>query len=186
MRELAVRLLAGLEGQEVAAGLLERLSSADSTMRSLAAFGLGLTQQATAVAPLVRPLTTRLLRQSNAIWALGRIGDGRAVHPARDALQDASPIVREAAAGALGQLDSTSVVPVLVRLLRADSVASVRRTVAWALGQLEATQAAAALAAALREDRDPTVREMSAWALGNLSARAATPGAAAGGTRRQR
>ena len=40
VRELAIRLLAGLERQEVTPGLLERLSSADSTMRALAALGL--------------------------------------------------------------------------------------------------------------------------------------------------
>ncbi len=91
------------------------------------------------------------------------------MRPITGALSDRSPLVREAAAGALGHLDSTSAVPALIRVLHDDQVASVRRTAAWALGQLEAREAVSELAAALHGDKDPQVREMSAWALGNIN-----------------
>lgn len=45
VRELAVRLLGQQEDSEVTAGLLRRLSSTDSAMRTIAAFGLSPTGQ---------------------------------------------------------------------------------------------------------------------------------------------
>ncbi len=176
VRELAVRLVAQEENDAVTIGLLQRLTAPDSSLRTVAALGLGLAEPKRAVEPLVGAIRDDAVgTRANAVWALGRIGDGRAVRPVTGALGDRSAIVREAAAGALGHLDSTSAVPALLRVLRDDPVASVRRTAAWALGQLEPRDAVQDLIAALRGDKDPGVREMSAWALGNMDAISATP-----------
>ncbi len=176
VRELAVRLVAEQEDAQVAPGLVERLTAPDSALRGVAAYGLGMGGVRAAVVPLLRGLEDGAAGvRANVVWALGRIGDGRAVRAVTGRLADRAPIVREAAAGALGQLDSSSAVPALLRVLREDDVAAVRRTAAWALGQLSAEEAAGALATALRGDRDAAVREMCAWALGSIAAPAAGP-----------
>src|SRR6185369_13318695 len=96
------------------------------------------------------------------------IEDERAVDAATTLLADRSPMVRRAAAGALGHLEAKSAVPSLARALKDDGVAAVRRTAAWALAQIGADGAAEELTAALQKDADADVREMCAWALGNL------------------
>jgi HEAT repeat protein len=174
VRELAVRLLGREETEEVALGLEARLIAPDSATRVVAAFGLGLTEPMRSVDPLVRATRDESPGvRANAVWALGRIGDGRGLRPATSALGDGSALVRQAAAGALGHFDSLSAVPALTRILGSDPVSSVRRTAAWALAELEAKSATEALAAALHGDKDPGVREMSAWALGELEVRPA-------------
>ena len=51
VREIAVRLLGTQGGDEVGPGLLQRLASPDSAMRSVAALGLGLAETPSAVDP---------------------------------------------------------------------------------------------------------------------------------------
>ena len=176
VREVAVRLVAQDDREEVAAGLVQRLTAADSSLRMTAALGLGIAPRESTVEPLIRALRDDAAGvRANAVWALGRVGDERAAGPATNALGDRSPLVREAAAEALGHLEAKTAAPSLARLLRDDRSAAVRRTSGWALVQMGAEEAGPELASALEKDPDATVREMSAWALGNLDrGRAAT------------
>ena len=120
-------------------------------MRSVAAFGLGLAEPDQAVDALVRALGDPSTgTTANAIWALGRMEDGRAVRPVTARWTTVRRSCARPRPAALGHLDSASAVPALLRMLKSDPVASVRRAAAWALGQLEAAEAADALAAALR------------------------------------
>jgi len=174
-RELSVRLLAFDESGAAALGLLQRLTSGDSLLRQVSAFGLGLLEVESSVDPLIRLLHDPSAGvRGNAAWALGRMEAGRALSPLMSVLGDPSPLVRLGAVTAVGHIDSASAAPALIRRLREDSYAPVRRTAAWALGQLEAQTAADALAGALATDKDASVREMSAWALGQMEAKSAT------------
>jgi len=151
-------------------GLLERLTAPDSSLRMTAALGLGLGEPRRAVDPLMRATRDDAAGvRANAVWALGRIGDRKAGGAAIIALADRSPMVRQAAAGTVGHLETRNAMPSLTRLLREDRVASVRRTAAWAITQIGGEEPIQELATALQKDPDPTVREMCAWALGELS-----------------
>jgi HEAT repeat protein len=169
VRELAVRLVANADREEVVAGLVQRLAAPDSSLRVTAALGLGVNGSARAVEPLLAAMRDDAAGvRANAVWALGRIRDPRAAGPAIAAFADRSPVVREAAAGALGHLEARSATLHLRRGLREDRVAAVRRTAAWALTKIEAEKAIEPMAAVMGKDPDAGVREMCAWALGNL------------------
>lgn len=169
VRELAVRIVAGVRREEVANGLLQRLTAADSALRMTAALGLGLAEPRQALEPLIRATRDDAAGvRANAVWALGRIGDTRAVGAASTALADRSPMVRQAAAGTLGHLEAKGAVPGLSRALRDDREATVRRTAAWAIAQIGGEEAIQDLTVALQKDQDAGVREMCAWALGDL------------------
>lgn len=173
VRELSVRLLAfdrrKAVSTEIAARLVERLTVADSSVREVVAFGLGLLSRSSATLPLMNTLRDRAAGvRANAAWALGRIDDGRALHALMDITDDRDATVRVASVTALGQIDSSTAVPTLIRVLQNDESPAVRRVAAWALGQLDAEDAGTALARTLRRDTDASVREMCAWALGNI------------------
>ena len=169
VRELAVRLVAGVRREEVATGLLQRLAADDSSLRMTAALGLGIAEPRQAVEPLIRATRDEAAGvRANAVWALGRIEDTRAVGAATTTLGDRSPLVRQAAAGTLGRLEAKSAAPSLGRALSDDRVAAVRRTAAWSITQIDAKDAIQELTTALQKDVDAGVREMCAWALGNL------------------
>src|SRR5262245_26367113 len=170
VRELAVRIVASVERDEVVNGLLERLTAPDSSLRMTAALGLGLGEPRRAVDPLMRATKDDAAGvRANAVWALGRIGERKAGSAAISALAVRSPMVRQAAAGIVGHLETKNAMPSLTRLLREDRVASVRRTAAWAITQIGGEEPIQELATALQKDPDPTVREMCAWALGELN-----------------
>lgn len=168
-RELAIRLLARDGSSDATRGLARQLTATDADLRAAAALGLGLIGDSTTTLALVAVTRDAASApRTNAVWALGRIRDGRGFAAAHRALEDPDPMIRDAAAEALGQFDSTAAIAALMRRLRQDDAASVRRTAAWALAQLDAMQASSALADALQSDADASVREMSAWALGNI------------------
>ncbi len=89
------------------------------------------------------------------------------------ALAHEDATVRARAALALGRLQDSSDVAVLVPVLR-DRVAAVRREATFALGQIGHRDARGPLEDALR-DADPEVVELAVEALGKLGDRAATP-----------
>jgi HEAT repeat protein/beta-lactamase regulating signal transducer with metallopeptidase domain len=97
-----------------------------------------------------------------------READERAVAGLAEALHDADPLVRLAAAEGLGELDDPRAIEALSRALRSDESVEVRRMAAWALGEIEDARGVPALSEALRSDRDDEVRRMSAWALGEI------------------
>ena len=91
----------------------------------------------------------------------------------QEALSHPDPVVRARAALAIGRLQDSSDVAVLVAHL-GDRVPEVRREVAFALGQIGHRRARVALEGALR-DPDAEVVELAVEALGKLGDPAATP-----------
>lgn len=118
-------------------------------------------------------------RRAAAAWGLGRSGDAAAVAPLRAALSDASEQARRAAARALGTLGprARAAAPELFAALR-DEKEAVRAEAARALVALDLHDPGDVpqLVRALQSD-DPYVRGFAAWTLGNLgpAAKAAVP-----------
>jgi HEAT repeat protein len=121
--------------------------------------------------PAFEPLTKALagpawIARSNAAWALGALGNRRAVPMLSRLLGDTESNVRKRSAWALGALDASEAVPALVEALK-DSDADVRQQVAWALGAIGDRRAVDGLMVAL-SDTSPGVRKQAAWALGAI------------------
>lgn len=123
-------------------------------------------------ADAVEPLIGALARKEsearrNAAWALGAIGDKRAVMPLTETLRrDSDEKTREHAAWALGALGDRRANEAISAALN-DSSANVREQAAWAAGAIGEDGAVPSLIASL-SDESPRVREQSAWALGAI------------------
>ena len=114
------------------------------------------------------------IARTNAAWALGALGNRRAVPILSRSLGDTESKVRRTSAWALGALDASEAVPALVEALK-DSDAGVREQVAWALGAIGDRRAVDGLMAALT-DTAPGVRKQAAWALGAIGDKRAVQG----------
>jgi HEAT repeat protein len=112
------------------------------------------------------------IARQNAVWALGALGNSRAVPTVAAALKDREAPVRKRSAWALGALDASEAVTALVAAL-GDEDAGVRRQAAWALGAIGSREAVDGLMKAL-SDASPDVREQAAWALGAIGDSKAT------------
>jgi HEAT repeat protein len=99
-------------------------------------------------------------------WALGQLGDRRAVPLLVARLQDPSPQVRETTAWALGQIGDLAAMPALVATLEDDS-AGARQAAAWALGRLGDARAVEPLIRRLG-DASADARHGALWALGAI------------------
>jgi HEAT repeat protein len=129
--------------------------------------------------PAYEPLTHAAQAQTwiareNAVWALGALGDRKAVPVVRGALRDNEAAVRRRGAWALGALDASEAVAALLGAL-SDEDAGVRRQAAWALGTIGDRAAVEGLVKALA-DASADVREQAAWALGTIGDSRATTG----------
>jgi HEAT repeat protein len=114
------------------------------------------------------------IARRNAVWALGALGNRRAVPVVTAALSDSEAAVRGRGAWALGALDASESVTALLGAL-SDPDAGVRQQSAWALGAIGSRDAVEGLIKALG-DAAPAVREQAAWALGAIGdARAVSP-----------
>jgi putative membrane-bound dehydrogenase-like protein len=130
-----------------------------------------------AVAPL-----QRVLRQHDdpdvrrrAVWSLVRIASPSARAAVREALQDASPSVQQAAAlGAAAMRDAQAVGPLVQRLTALDTTPAVRREAATSLGRLGDAAAVPALLAALRTGGDRFLEHALIYALIELDVPQAT------------
>jgi HEAT repeat protein len=91
--------------------------------------------------------------RKTAAWALGNIGDRRAVEPLVAALADANADVRSRAVWALGNVEPKEAPRQLVAML-SDKDARVRELTAWALYNIQDPSSAPALQAALRAEQD--------------------------------
>ena len=107
--------------------------------------------------------------RKNAVWALGQIGDPRAVEALEEALKDEDVYVRGGAALALGQIGDAGAVEALKEALK-DTDAYVRRNVTWSLAMLRDPRAVEALEEALK-DQDEIVRKNAAEALEEIKAK---------------
>lgn len=112
------------------------------------------------------------IARENAVWALGALGDRKAIPVVSAALRDKEAAVRRRSAWALGALDASEAVTALVGAL-SDEDAGVRRQAAWALGAIGDRAAVDGLMKALG-DSSPEVREQAAWALGAIGDSKAT------------
>jgi len=112
------------------------------------------------------------ITRENAIWALGALGNPKAVPVVSSALEDKEAAVRRRGAWALGALDASEAVTALVGAL-SDEDAGVRRQAAWALGAIGNRAGVDGLVKALT-DASPEVREQAAWALGAIGDAKAT------------
>ncbi|NLN91456.1 MAG: HEAT repeat domain-containing protein, partial [candidate division WS1 bacterium] len=106
------------------------------------------------------------------VWALGEIGDHRAVEPLIEALEDTDSSVSEGAALALSKLGSLAVDRLIEALPSADP--EVRLAVVWVLGVVR-DQRAASYLAPLLGSADAAMRATAATALGRLRAPSAVP-----------
>ena len=101
-----------------------------------------------------------------AAFAVGRIGDPRAIPPLTTALNDENLNVREAAAIALGEIGDPQAIPALITALN-DKDSNVRRLAVRALGEIGDPQAIPPLITAL-DDQNQDVRKAAAGALDTL------------------
>ena len=92
--------------------------------------------------------------REQAVSALGRLGDVRAVPYLLEVLNDPSADVREHVASALGSLGDGRAVEPLCQTLLADTNAGVREHAAMALGETRDSRALEALSAALNDPSD--------------------------------
>lgn len=129
--------------------------------------------------PAFDPLTKALgapawISRTNAAWALGALGNRRAVPLLARTLADTEAKVRSRSAWALGALDANEAVPALIDALK-DSDAGVREQAAWALGAIGDRRAVDGLVGALA-DSVAAVRKQAAWALGAIGDNRAVQG----------
>ena len=150
-------------------GAQEMTSPGEQAASALVAIGTP------ALEPLMKALGgSAWIARSNAAWALGALGNGRAVPVLSRSLGDTESKVRSTSAWALGALDASEAVPALIEALK-DSDAGVRQQVAWALGAIGDRRAVDGLIAAL-SDTAPGVRKQAAWALGSIGDKRAVQG----------
>lgn len=152
--------------------LIATLDDADSSVRTEAAAGLkklGFTAEklATDLASAPAPARVEALRL---LAKLGGTGQSRIVIAQ---LQSREPIVRGAAAYALGELKTEGAADALIPILR-DPDAAVRLQAATALGRIGDPRASEALAAALRGN-DAALATEAAASLAKLNERKAVP-----------
>lgn len=116
--------------------IVELRSDRDADTRRRAAWALGEREDHRAVQPLVTALDDQDSDvRLTACWALGEIKDRAATERLTETLEsDNDPLVREAAALALGEIGDPSLVPVLTSA--SDREDRLREAVCWALREL--------------------------------------------------
>ncbi len=120
-----------------------------------------------AVLPLIDVLKDRRWEiGASAAYALGEIGDARAVQPLIDALRDEDWHMRSYAAYALGEIGDAKAVAPLIDALK-DGNESARKNAAAALGQIGDARAVQPLTNTLK-DEDADVREAAREALAKI------------------
>jgi HEAT repeat protein/MFS family permease len=103
-----------------------------------------------------------------AAWALGRMGDERAIDPLREGLDARYRSIRAHCVRSLGSLEDTGIVPVLLERLASETDDGLKLAYASALGQLEAEEAVDELLALLRASSSPDAQMEVALALARI------------------
>ena len=154
--------------------LIDFLKDENFSVRSSAAYALGVIGDAQAIPPLIDALKDEDSRvRIRAAYALGRIGDAQAIPPLIDALKDENSRVRWSAADALGGIGDAQAIPPLIDALK-DKDFSVRSSAVYALGVIGDAQDIPPLIDALK-DENYSVRIRAAYALGRIGDAQAIP-----------
>jgi HEAT repeat protein/Na+/melibiose symporter-like transporter len=103
-----------------------------------------------------------------AAWALGRVGDERAIGPLREGLDARYRSVRAHCVRSLGSLDDAEIAPVLLERLADETDEGLKLAYASALGQLEAEKAMSDLLALLRASESPDAQMELALSLARI------------------
>ena len=104
-----------------------------------------------------------------AAWALGRIGDKRAIEPLRKALASGYPLLQARSARALAILGDLHAAPILLRRFREERDDGLRMAYASALGSLRETDATSDLLHFLRAVQDKDAQVELALALARIT-----------------
>jgi hypothetical protein len=168
VRRMAVEALVKMAGRCTVGPLLTALRNEDWDVRRKAAIVLGATGYSQAVGPLIAVLrgeTDAVEVIAEATWALGKLGDLRAVDSIMVVWEEwgSNAKCRQAAIWALGRLGDPRSMPLLLAALQ-DTDNDVRWVAAEGLGQLGDPDAVEPLITALRDD-DGAVRKAAAEAL---------------------
>jgi len=181
-RDLAAIELGRRKAPEAADLLCDILedASADTSVRHAAAVALGGlfeppappgADTERAVSCLIKALKSKdPLVQSSAAYALGCIGDPRALEPLIELLRDKSchPYALQGVAQALGKLKAAEAVEPLAKHLADETCPSnVRQSIAWTLGEIGGDDARAALEKA-KNSKDQAVKEAADYALDSM------------------
>jgi Na+/melibiose symporter-like transporter len=103
-----------------------------------------------------------------AAWALGRMGDRRAIEPLREGLDARYRSIRAHCVRSLGSLEDAEVTPVLLERLAGETDEGLKLAYASALGQLEADEAVGELLTLLRVCSSPDAQMEVALALARI------------------
>jgi HEAT repeat protein/Na+/melibiose symporter-like transporter len=103
-----------------------------------------------------------------AAWALGRMGDRRAIEPLREGLDARYRSIRAHCVRSLGSLEDAEVAPVLLERLASETDDGLKLAYASALGQLRSEEAVGELLALLRASSSPDAQMEEALALARI------------------
>lgn len=119
---------------------------------------------------LKRLESTNLGHRAAAVYFLGRLKGNRALPQLHELLRDGSPVIRQRAAQAIGELRQAESIPFLADALRNDTDTSVRKEVTMALGSIGEKAVVEVVAFLIF---DPTIRDEAIEALCKVRHRAA-------------
>jgi HEAT repeat protein len=155
--------------ERVVNALVERLSDPEPTVRSWVMKALGAQAHPTAVGPLCDAYDEETDLRWNAIAALGRLRDPRAIPTVVSALDDDDSGVRRRACRACARLETGAAVTPLCERVRSDVNEGVRREAVDALGRIGTVrpEVVETMSAALAEE-DADVRRTVVTALGRM------------------
>ena len=139
------------------------------TVRINAAYALGLMKDERAIPALYTALNDKIaLVRINSAWALGEFGSK--CNPEfleKRMAKESDGKVRAYIIGALGKIQSSSSVPILIDAL-SDKNKDVRNNAAWALGQIKDERAVPELIRLLQNENDLDVKRSVVFALGEI------------------
>ncbi len=166
VRQAAAKALAKLDPEEALRLFLQALRKDNPATRTAAAEAIAYLGIPAALEPL---LQLALFEKGEGVrraaaTAMGVLDSEKALALLVEALEDADPQVREAAAKALEYMGNPATLEPLFQVALFDKGGGVRRAAATAMGALDSEKALALLVEAM-EDTDPQVRKAAAKAL---------------------